>query len=457
MMNEQILKDAEIYLLGSIFDDPRTIFKVFSTLCPEDFYDSRHGLVFATMQELAKENIPIDILSVLEKCSRNGNLLVSKNYLFEISESVSSAANMENYAEIIKKNSIQRSLLGLSKKIVGLVKEDEEPESIISKIFDELSSLDKKRGRIKNAAESIEALNDMIQNNNHIGIQTGIVALDYKITGMRSGEMIVLAAPPSVGKTALALNIANNAIMSGKVVVFFTLEMTTEEIALRLVSINSRVNLRSIMNGSINYDDREKIHAAVDRYSQTKFYIDDSSNIKVEEMRMVCNKIKCEKGALDLVVVDYLQLINPSKKENQTIAMGDISRNLKIMAKELSVPVLCLSQLNRGYKDGKISLFNLRDSGNIEQDANQVWFVYFPIMFAKDEKDKEKYDPKHARLEIAKNRNGEKGIVDLQFESEYTLFTDYNYSRLSKNPLDANRDADGFFPPDVIDGGENVK
>jgi len=162
---------------------------------------------------------------------------------------------------------------------------------------------------------------------------------------------------------------------------------------------------------------------------------------------MKCSELKF-KGALDLVVVDYLQLIESAKKENQTIAMGDVSRSLKIMAKELEVPVLCLSQLNRGYKDGKISLFNLRDSGNIEQDANQVWFLYFPIAFAK-ENEKDKCDPKLAKLEIAKNRNGEKGVVDLQFEAEYTLFTDYDYSRLNANLRD-KPDADGFFPPDVL-------
>ncbi|GBU23801.1 DNA helicase [Fibrobacteria bacterium R8-3-H12] len=432
-MDEQILKDAEMYLLGSIFNDPNAIYKAYSALSPQDFSDSRHGLVFASMQELANENIPIDILSVLEKCSRHGSKLVEKNYLFEINESVPSSAAFEHYITIIKDCSGRRALQKLCGKIAGMVKEDEKTEDIVSEIYEELASLGKKKKEPATAAESIAILNEMIANRKHLGVPTGIVSLDYKITGMRPGEMIVLAAPPSIGKTALALSIANNAIMSGKSVVFFTLEMTTGEIATRLVSMNSRVNSLHILNANLQFGEREKVQAAVELYVKTNIRIDDSSEIKVADMRMTCNAIKCKTGALDLVVVDYLQLIESSKKENQTIAMGDISRSLKIMAKELNVPVLCLSQLNRGYKDGKISLYNLRDSGNIEQDANQVWFITFPIA----------NEPKHAILEIAKNRNGEKGTIDLLYEAEYTLFTDYPASRMVREP---KADKDGFFP-----------
>jgi len=438
---------AEFFLLGGILNDSKSIFKVYSLLCPEDFKDSRHSLIFASMQELARENISIDVLSVLQKCSKNGNTLVSKDYLFQINEEFFPTGNLEYYADTIKYYSKLRALSRLFVKMNQMVKDGENPDDIILKMFDEANLLGKKKAGPKTAAESIAALNDMIQSSRHIGIPTGIVALDYKITGMRPGEMIVLAAPPSVGKTALALSVSSNAIMSGKVVVFFTLEMTTEEIAVRLVSMNSRVNSRSILNGSLKHGESEKIQDAVARYAQTKIFIDDSSEIRVADMRMTCSEIKCKTGALDLVVVDYLQLIESSKKENQTIAMGDISRSLKIMAKELNVPVLCLSQLNRGYKDGKISLYNLRDSGNIEQDANQVWFITFPIAFAK-ENEKYKHDPKKAVLEIAKNRNGEKGFVDLQYEAEYTLFTDYDYKRESKILREA--DSEGFFPVDVV-------
>jgi len=438
-MDNQILKDAEMYLLGAIFNDPNAIFKVYSALCSKDFSDSRHGLIFASMKELAGENIPIDILSVLEKCSRGGSTWVEKNYLFEINESVPSASHIENYAGIIKEFSDRRALYDVCKKMAGMIEDEARPEDIVSKIYDELNSLGRKNNEPKNAEESVDLLLDMINHSKQRGLPTGIHALDLKITGMRPGEMIVLAAPPSVGKTALAISITNNIIMSGKTVAFFSLEMTNAEIATRFISINSLVNSRSIINGP-DFTEASRIQAGLERFKRTNIFIDDSSEIKVAEMRMKCSAIKCKTGALDLVVVDYLQLIESGKKENQTIAMGDVSRSLKIMAKELEVPVLCLSQLNRGYKDsnGKISLHNLRDSGNIEQDANQVWFINFPIEY-----DKQCNDPKLARLTIAKNRGGEKGYIDLQYEAEYTLFKDYDYSRLNENL----RDEEGFYPP----------
>jgi len=444
---DQHLFNEEVCLLGAIFQDPKAIFKVYSTLSPKDFHFEKYGFAFAAMRELAKENIQIEVFSVHDRVLKNGCNYLDKNELFAIAEgSVSSAANIEYYADMIKDNSNRRALLGLGGKIKPMCDNGEKIEDIESKIYEELNALGRKNNEPKNAAESIAALDEMIQQNKYAGLPTGINALDRRITGMRAGEMIVLAAPPSVGKTALAISIANNVIMSGKTVAFFSLEMTNAEITTRFISLNSQVNSRSIINGTLNYGDREKILAGVKRFKQTKIFIDDSSEIKVAEMRMKCSAIKCKTGSLDLVVVDYLQLIESGKKENQTIAMGDISRSLKIMAKELDVPVLCLSQLNRGYKDGKISLFNLRDSGNIEQDANQVWFISFPIDFAK-ENEKDKCDPKHAKLDIAKNRSGEKGVVDLQYEAEYTLFTDYDYSRLNKDLRKA--DADGFFPPDV--------
>jgi len=436
MDQELLFNDMECCLLGAIFQDPRAIFKVYSTLSPKDFSVSKYGLAFAAMQELARESIQIDVFSVFERVSRNGCNYLAKNELFDIAEnSVPSAANIEHYAGIIKDFSNRRALSDLGRKIADMAKQEEKMEDIVSKIYDELNALGRKNKDPKSAAESVDALTEMIDQNRHGGIPTGINALDRRITGMRPGEMIVLAAPPSVGKTALAISITNNVIKSGKTVAFFSLEMTNAEIATRFISINSLVNSRSIINRP-TLEETERIQGGIDSFKQTRVFIDDSSEIKVAEIRMKCSAIKCKTGSLDLVVVDYLQLIESNKKENQTIAMGDISRSLKIMAKELKVPVLCLSQLNRGYKDsnGKISLFNLRDSGNIEQDANQVWFINFPIEY-----DKQCNDPKMARLTIAKNRSGEKGQIDLLYEAEYTLFTDYDYSRLNANLRDGKQ------------------
>jgi len=422
MEQELLCNDAECCLLGAIFQDPRAIFKVYSTLSPKDFSVAKYGFAFAAMQELARENVNIDAFSVFERVSKNGCNYLGKNELFDIAESsVPSASGIEHYAGIIKDFSNRRMLSDLGRKIADMAKEGEKMEDIVSKIYDELNSLGRKNKDPKNAAESVDALVEMIDQNRHSGIPTGIRALDYRITGMRPGEMIVLAAPPSVGKTALAISITNNVIKSGKTVALFSLEMTNAEIATRFISINSLVNSRSIINRP-TLDETERIRGSIDSFKQTRIFIDDSSEIKVAEIRMKCSAIKCKTGSLDLVVVDYLQLIEPNKKENQTIAMGDISRSLKIMAKELEVPILCLSQLNRGYKDnnGKISLFNLRDSGNIEQDANQVWFINFPSEYEKQCDDK-----KLARLTIAKNRSGEKGQIDLLYEAEYTSFKDY--------------------------------
>ncbi|MDR2554144.1 MAG: AAA family ATPase [Fibromonadaceae bacterium] len=441
--------NPEIFLLGGIFQDERAIFKVYSTLSAKDFSMQKYGYVFSAMQQLAAENAPIDVLTVFDKMQKNNTAWLDRDDLFSIVESAPSAANIEYYASLIKESSNKRSLYSLVGKIAGMIKDETKPfEEILSFAYDELSLLgkQKKKGPIT-AAESVEKLKEMIEQNRHLGLQTGLNALDRKITGMRPGEMIVLAAPPSVGKTALAANIANNVLKLGKTVAFFSLEMTDAEIATRFISLTSQVNSKSIINGP-DYGESEKLQKGINSYRQTKLFIDDSSEIKVPEIRMTCNEIKCKTGSLDLVVVDYLQLIESGKKENQTIAMGDVSRSLKILAKELEVPVLCLSQLNRGYKDGKISLFNLRDSGNIEQDANQVWFITFPIDFAKDS-DKHKHDPKLAKLEIAKNRGGEKGVVDLQFEAEYTLFTDYDHSRMNPAMRNGGADKDGFFPVNI--------
>jgi len=433
--------NPEIFLLGGIFQDERAIFKVYSELSAKDFSTQKYGYVFSAMQELAAENAPIDVLSVFDRMQKTSTAWLDKDDLFSILESVPSAANIEYYASLIKESSVKRSLRSLFSKAIGMTNDETiKSEEIISFMYDEVNSFDKKKNEPKIMAECIKELYEIIGQGNHIGLPTGLTALDNMIVGMRPGELIVLAAPPSVGKTALAISLISNIIKSGKTVALFSIEMTKPEITLRFVSMNSRVDSFSIWNSSLKYGENDKVLAGVKTLERTKCFIDDSSSIKVPEIRMKCSAIKCKTGSLDLVVVDYLQLIESGKKENQTIAMGDVSRNLKILAKELEVPVLCLSQLNRGYKEGKISLFNLRDSGNIEQDANQVWFVYFP---------KDKHDPKLAQLEIAKNRNGKKGTIDLQFEAEYTLFTDYDYSRMNPKMRNGGADKDGFFPVDI--------
>jgi replicative DNA helicase len=445
---------SEIWLLGGIFQDERAIFKVYSMLSAKDFSMQKYGYVFSAMQQLASENAPIDVLSVFDRMQKTSTAWLTKDELFDIVESVPFTANLEYHASLIKDSSYRRSLRALADKIKAMAKEEDAkpPQEIISFMYDEVNSFDKKKNEPKIMAECIKELYEMIGQGNHIGLPTGLTALDKMIVGMRPGELIVLAAPPSVGKTALAISLISNIIKSGKTVALFSIEMTTLEVTLRFISMNSQVDSLSIWNGSLKYGESDKVLAGVKTLERTKCFIDDSSSIKVPEIRMKCSAIKCKTGSLDLVVVDYLQLIESGKKENQTIAMGDVSRNLKILAKELEVPVLCLSQLNRGYKEGKISLFNLRDSGNIEQDANQVWFVYFPIDFAKTKEEKDKHDPKLAKLEIAKNRNGKKGTVDLQFEAEYTLFTDYDYSRMNPNMRNRGADKDGFLPVDTFNG-----
>ncbi len=424
--------EAEMALLGSIMLRPEALHDIVDTISPDCFYSEKHRVIFDTMMELFTKRSPIDLLSVSSRLKEKGWLdqVGGNTYLTEIVNVVPSSANIAHYALIVQKKYMMRRLIEASDHIsqIGFDENSELEEMLDSaekKLFDVTNfNTSHKFVAIKDElAEAWERLDRLHTDGNGMrGIQTGFPDIDLKLSGLQKSDLIILAARPSMGKTSLALDIARqSAVNHNSHVGIFSLEMSSQQLVDRMLAAQSNVDAWKLRTGKLSrQDDFDAIRASLDKLNKAPIYIDDQPGNNILKMRSIARRLKSEKG-LDLIVVDYLQLMVPTqtKSDNLVQQTTEISKSLKNLARELDVPVLALSQLSRAVESrgGRPRLSDLRDSGSIEQDADVVMFIHREDKY-KDESERTNI----AEILIEKHRNGETGKVDLFFNDKKATF-----------------------------------
>lgn len=432
---------SEQAVLGSLMLRKDAMHEVEDILNPDSFYVEKHKMIYRAMLDLASKNEPIDMLSLSTKLSEQKLLeaVGGNTYLAELVNVVPSSLNIKHYAEIVQKKYVLRSLIEAADYVSELAFEegDDHMDDILDlaekKIFSVVSTpKNQKYVTLKTALpEAYERLEKLHENRGMLrGIATGFKDLDNMLSGLQKSDLIILAARPSMGKTTLALDIARmSAVQHNKSILVFSLEMSAQQLVDRMLSAESRVNAWNLRTGRLS-SDREfsQLRDSLDKLAKAQIYIDDQPGNSIVRMKALCRRIKAEKG-LDLVVVDYLQLMTTTKNYDSMVnQVTEISRSLKALAKELDVPVLALSQLSRAVESrgGKPRLSDLRDSGSIEQDADVVMFIH------RDDKGKDESEKTNiAEILIEKHRNGPTGKVDLYFDEKTTTFLNLEKSSLS--------------------------
>ena len=426
--------EAEQSVLGAMLIDSRCVGDVIGILKPEDFYLRQNQEIFETIYSMFSFSKVIDPVTVLNALKENGHYeeSVTPKYLMQLMEVTPTAANVKQYAKIVSDKALLRNISQAAADINELVYEERgSAKDILEASEKKIFALTKNNGdsleRIGTVLVRLfDSLNERAQSDDEFpGKPTGLRDLDKRINGLNNSDLILIAARPGMGKTSLALNLLTNvAKVSGKTVAFFSLEMSREQLAMRLVSNESYVDSNKLITGKLSEDEWRKIGIASNALSQTDIRVDDNPTVTVAEMNALCRRL----DNLGMVVIDYLQLMtsaNGKESENRVTAVSEISRSLKIMAKELNVPVVCLSQLSRANEsrsDKRPMLSDLRESGAIEQDADQVLFIYRDDYYNENSPEKN-----IAELIIAKNRHGETGTVKVQWMPQYFSFTDLEW------------------------------
>ena len=425
--------EAEQSVLGAMLIDSRCVGDVIGMLLPEDFYLQQNRDIYETIYSMFNFSEVIDPITVLDKMRERGvfNEQSSVDYVMQLMEITPTAANVKEYAAIVRDKALLRAIAETASEINETVYEGVgTAEQILESAEKKVFALRKGQGRqdlehIGTVLLNVfDRLKELSRSGSEIaGLSTGLVDLDRKINGLNGSDLILIAARPGMGKTSMALNITLSvAKRTDKAVAFFSLEMSKEQLAMRLLSNESFVDNQKLVTGNLTEDEWSKIGIASSALSQTDIRIDDNPATTVAEMNAKCRRI----DNLGLIVIDYLQLMTTADKgrqaENRVLAVGEMSRAMKIMAKELNVPVICLSQLSRANEsrsDKRPILSDLRESGSIEQDADEVIFLY------RDDYYNENSDEKNvAEAIVAKNRHGETGTVKLQWLPQYTTFSD---------------------------------
>lgn len=415
--------EAEQAVLGAIISDNEVAIRIVSDLSEDDFYEKNHKTIFAQIQKLSKDNKPIDIVMLASSLDREGLLsqVGGVTTLDELVDSIPSTANVDYYVNILNMNSLRRRLIRECRGVIDKSYEEEDAEKVVAYAESQIYNVAEK----KDSSSLLHVSNTTVEVMERIekaysesgsqgGLKVGFKNLDEATNGFLPGQMIVLAARPGCGKTSFVMNMVANIASrkdSEEVVAVFNLEMSAGELVMRLISNIAGLDSRDLANGLENKDSLDKVWLAQDILQRSNVYIDDTAAITTEQIMSKCRRLKMQKGRLDLVVIDYLQLITPSdSKKSKLDSVSDISRFVKILAKELKVPVIILSQMSRGIEqrdDKEPKLSDLRDSGAIEQDADIVAFLTdgdFNV------------DAGNAaiRFMIAKHRNG--SVCDLYFE-----------------------------------------
>ena len=433
--------EAEEAVLGSILLEQDSIISVMEFLVPDDFYRVAHQLIFAAMIELNQNSEAIDPITVSEKLRQKNQIdnVGGEAGIIELLDKVPTAANVEFYTQIVLEKSTRRKLIKTSTNIVkNAYQEDETIANVLDTAERDILSVSEGRNKagfipIRDVLhDAYESLEERSKNNGEVtGIATGYIGLDRMTSGLHADELIILAARPSVGKTAFVLNIAKNvAVNLNETVAIFSLEMGAESLVERIICSHASINAGHLKKGKLTDEEYTKYFVATGVLAEAPIYIDDTPGIRVSEIRAKCRRLKQERNNLGLVVIDYLQLIEGNGKESRQQEVSEISRNLKKLAKELKVPVIALSQLSRGVEqrqDKRPIMSDIRESGSIEQDADIVAFLYRDDYY-RQEPDENGHVPEvepNSTIEviIEKNRSGPRGTVELNFMKEFNKFT----------------------------------
>lgn len=433
--------EAEQAVLGAIFLDADSIIDAMEIIEPQDFYRRSHQIIFQAMIQLIDRNESIDLITLKAEIEKSNSLedIGGLTYLTELSQASPSAASIAYYAKIVDDKATLRNLIQTASRIVTKgFEQDEDVQSIVDQA--EKSILEVSEKRNSNGFQSIadvlnrtiENIDQLAQNNEEItGLPTGYAALDKMTAGLQKEELIILAARPAVGKTAFALNIAQNVgTKTDRSVAIFSLEMGAESLVNRMLCAEGSIEASHLRTGQLSEEEWRNLIVAMGSLSNASIYIDDTPGIKISEIRARCRKLAQEKGNLGLILIDYLQLIEGTGRENRQQEVSEISRQLKKLAKELKVPVIALSQLSRGVEqrqDKRPVLSDIRESGSIEQDADIVAFLYRDDYYQRegDEEDggEEPQNNNVIEVIIEKNRSGARGTVELLFIKEYNKFS----------------------------------
>lgn len=433
--------EAEEAVLGSILLEQDSIISVMEFLVPDDFYRVAHQLIFSAMIELNQNSEAIDPITVSEKLRQKNQIenVGGEAGIIELLDKVPTAVNVEFYTQIVLEKSTRRKLIKTSTNIVkNAYQEDETIANVLDTAERDILSVSEGRNKagfipIRDVLhDAYASLEERSKNNGEVtGIATGYIGLDRMTSGLHADELIILAARPSVGKTAFVLNIAKNvAVNLNETVAIFSLEMGAESLVERIICSHASINAGHLKTGKLTDEEYTQYFVATGVLAEAPIYIDDTPGIRVSEIRAKCRRLKQERNNLGLVVIDYLQLIEGNGKESRQQEVSEISRNLKKLAKELKVPVIALSQLSRGVEqrqDKRPIMSDIRESGSIEQDADIVAFLYRDDYY-RQEPDENGHVPEvepNSTIEviIEKNRSGPRGTVELNFMKEFNKFT----------------------------------
>lgn len=444
--------DAEKAVLGAAFLSQNALADAREYLEPRDFYRKAHQIIFQKMVDLSDNDQPIDPLTMkdaLDKDNQTENI-GGVAYIAELASAVPTAANVGYYAKIVHDKATRRRLINTATKIINRSYADEDSVSdLLDNAEQQIMSVSQENVQngfqnIKDVLEqSLSHVNQLAKNDSEVtGLSTGYAQLDEMTTGLHKDELVILAARPAVGKTAFALNIAQNvATSSDTTVAIFSLEMGAESLVNRMICAEGNINANHLRTGQLTQDEWNSLFVATGSLSKASIYIDDTAGIKVAEIRARCRRLAKEKKNLGLIVIDYLQLIEGTNPDNRQQEVSEISRQLKKLAKELEVPVIALSQLSRGVEqrqDKRPVLSDIRESGSIEQDADIVSFLYRDDYYDHDEgddddqgQDQQSQDDEsnisEVEVIIEKNRSGPRGTVKLLFAKSYNKFASVSY------------------------------
>ena len=439
--NTDQVRELERAILGGLMLETERYDAVSEIIEFTDFEGQDHQNIFQSMGELVNSNKPLDPLTVSDRLDSK-NLLTragGKNYLIDLASTSPSAANLEAYAGMIRQKSISRKLMKINSEISELIinPQGKEAAELLDEAETKIFSLNDEASRTSTniqkldelIPQSIERMNEIAKNGSSLlGASTGYKDLDSKLQGLQNGDLIIVAARPSMGKTALSMNIVENFVLNKDIfggVLVFSLEMPAESLTTRLLASNAKIDQQKVRSASMNQTDLKKFMESSSKLKDLPLYIDDSSMISPMELRARARRIaRQEPNGLSLIVVDYLQLMQlPASQENRVNQISEISRSLKMLAKELNVPVIALSQLNRAVEqrpNKRPIMADLRDSGAIEQDADVILFIYRDEVYNEDSEEGNK-----AEIIIGKQRNGPIGKVNLTFLKEFTRFEDF--------------------------------
>jgi len=423
--------EAEQNVLGAMLNDSIYVVQVLESLKKEDFYKEAHQIIFSNIFELYNNDIAIDIVTLSDKLRSNGSLdkVGGITYISELYGAIIKGLNLRSYISIVKDKSILRKLISASNHVIDdCYNKQTEVKNVLEDAEKRIFNISLKR-----SSTDVEPLRDILtkgmlqieelykNKGNLTGVPSGFIDLDAKTSGFQKGDMVLVAARPSMGKTTFALNICeNSAIKAGKKVIFFSLEMSKEQLSFKLLCSQASIDLIRLRTGNLDDDDWEKIARAAGPLSNAKIYIDDTAAISIMEIKSKCRRMKMEKG-LELIVIDYLQLMSGnSSADNRQQEVSEISRSIKALAKEMDCPVIACSQLSRAPEqraDHRPILSDLRESGSMEQDADVVLLLYRDEYYNK-ETDKQNI----SECIIAKQRNGATGTIELQWDGRHSRF-----------------------------------